>query len=75
MMYNDHTMWGFMGGGMWIFWLIFIIVVLLLIKIFNTITNNAGKPNETALEILKKRHAKGEISKEEYEERKKELEL
>ncbi|AZR81099.1 MAG: SHOCT domain-containing protein [Hydrogenovibrio crunogenus] len=72
-MFNyDHT-WGFMGGGMWLLWLIFIIVIFLLIKNFNTSSNSASEQNETALDILKKRYAKGEITKEEFEEQKKTL--
>lgn len=73
-MYSDHAMWETMGDGMWILWLIFIIVVLLLIKVFNFITSNAGKPHETALEILEKRYTEGKISKQEFEESKQALE-
>ncbi len=65
-----------MMGGMWIFGLIFWILVLiglaLLIKYLLQSTG-ARKTEESALEILKKRYAKGEINKEEFEEKKKDL--
>jgi len=72
-MFNYDHNWGFMGGGMWLFWLIFIIIIFLLIKTFNTPSNPPSEQNETALDILKKRYAKGEITKEEFEEQKKTL--
>ncbi len=68
--------YGMMGGGGWIFWLIFWILVLVgLVLLIKYLLENSGakKEHESALEILKKRYAKGEISKEEFEEKKKEL--
>lgn len=68
----------FMFGGMWftgIFWL----VVLILIIWFIVNQLNKGKQDsqtsgqESAMDILKKRFAKGEITKEQYEQMKKDL--
>jgi putative membrane protein len=72
----DHMWW---GGGflMMIIWTVLLIV--LLIWIFKAIQNRSNKPvstslkNETPLDILKKRYARGEISKEEYDRIKKDL--
>ncbi len=67
--------WG-MGGFGWlfmvIFWILVIIGIVFLIKLVLPGTKGEGK-TETALDILKKRYAKGEINKEEYEEKKKDL--
>jgi putative membrane protein len=54
----------------WVFW------IIILIWIFATPYDLPGQRSktETALEILKKRFVKGEITKEEYEEKKKLLE-
>ena len=64
-----------MGGG-WIFWLIFWILVIiglaLLIK-YLLEASGAKRGEESALEILKKKYARGEISKEEFEDKKKDL--
>jgi len=69
-------MWGnhhFMGGYMWLFWIIVLIVVVLLIKWIIDSTSQKNKNKETPLEILKKRYAKGEIDKEEFEQKKKDI--
>lgn len=58
--YGMHFFW-------WIFWIV--IVVWFLIAI-----SRKRKGNETSLEILKRRYARGEITKEEYEEMRKNLE-
>jgi putative membrane protein len=65
-----------MGGGWWllglIFWILVIIGLILLIK-YLWEGGAAKRGQESALEILKKRYARGEISKEEFEEKKKDL--
>ena len=77
----DHGhMWGWEGGMdfghgggyMWIILLIIIGVVVYLI-IQNT-KSKTDSDQETPLDILKKRFAKGEITKEQFEEMKKKLE-
>ena len=73
--------WGFgMGwfGGiiMVIFWIAVIVGIVLLIRwlIISTRTASHGpSTGESALEILKKRYARGEIDKDEFEEKKKDL--
>lgn len=68
---------GFFMGGMWfgwIFWIIIIGAVVYLIVRFNNQNNRFTQHSESALDILKKRYAKGEISKEEFEEKKKDIE-
>ncbi len=65
-----------MGAGWWIlglvFWILVIIGLILLIK-YLWEGGAAKREPESALEILKKRYARGEISKEEFEEKKKDL--
>lgn len=65
-MYDGQHFWG-MNFIWWIFWLIIVI------WIFMTPWDIPGQRSrkETPLDILKKRFAKGEITKEEYEEKKK----
>lgn len=73
-------MWHDMGfGGMmwygWLFWIIIIGAVVYLIVRLTTQSGRSseGQQGETALDILKKRYARGEISKEEFEQMKKDL--
>jgi len=63
-----------MGAYMWIFWLVVLLVVLFIIRL--VIKGGTGQQDtrlETPLEILKKRYARGEIDKEEYESMKNDL--
>ncbi len=73
--------WGPLGWfapwGMILFWVVMILVIVLLIRGFRTSKGRdreAGPAAESALDILKKRYARGEIHKEEYLEKKKDLE-
>ncbi len=60
-----------MHGDYWGMWIIPVLFVVLII--FLTRNNNVQSQNETPLGILKKRYAKGEITKEQYEEMKKNI--
>ncbi len=61
--------------GMWVFWIAVIAVVALVIKlIIGTTAGQSGTPSEDALEILRKRYARGEIDGREFERMKNELE-
>ena len=68
--------YGFGYGGMFM-WLIFLIVIGLLIYFVvqsQNMKNRTPTQNESPTDILKRRYAKGEIAKEEYERMKKDLE-
>lgn len=68
MFYEHHFI-----GMHWIWWIVMTGVILLLV--FNVFPYRPGSDTrETALEILEKRFAKGEIEREEFEERRSILE-
>lgn len=79
------TIYGFMGnygygmmgnGGMFfglLFWILIIVGAYLLIKWFVEQNKIRGGEEKSALDIAKERYAKGEITKEEFEEIKKRL--
>jgi len=74
-MMGNGWFWGHMGFG-WFIWLIILVVfVWLIVQIAsrNRSGGEGGTRTETPLEILKRRYARGEISKEEYERMKKDL--
>jgi len=71
-------MWGnqgFMAGGfMWIFWIAVVVGLIFLVKwIVQQSKPGEGKAEEDSLEILKKRYARGEINKEEFGQKRKDL--
>ena len=69
-----------MGGGwgifMFIFMLLFLAVIVAGIMLLGRYLSPhaRSKPSEDALEILKRRYARGEIQKAEFEEKRKDLE-
>jgi len=66
-------MW-FGGGWMIIFWIGLIVGAFFLVKylVDQNRSSSTGKES-TPLEILKRRYASGEIAKEEFEQKKKDL--
>jgi len=77
---------GMMGGGygmgwfgpiiMIAFWIAVIVGIVFLVRWLIISTRSAGQSTyheDSALEILKRRYARGEIGKEEFEEKKRDL--
>ncbi len=79
MMQNGHG-WGMMNswtGGL-IMWIFFILIIFLLVYIATRIIKpglptSPGAGKETPLDIIKRRYAEGQITKEEFESMKKDL--
>lgn len=70
-MYGMNNGWG-MGFG-WIIGLIILgAIIWIIIKTINQ-NNKPARLGKSAFDILKERYARGEISKEEFDERKKDL--
>ncbi len=76
-MYGHHPFWLGMGElGVIITWILVIVGIFFLVKWLMEQGRGKGKMatgEDSALEILNKRYAKGEIDKEEYEQKKKDL--
>jgi putative membrane protein len=65
------NMFGWGGGFMLVFW---VAIILLIVWIIKELAGKNGKgPSDSALESLRQRYAKGEINKQEFEEKKKDL--
>lgn len=71
-MWGEHHM--IFPAYMWIFWILIIAGVVALVIWIIRQSGPAKTPDrEDALDILKKRYARGEIDKKEFEERKRDL--
>jgi len=74
MMGYEYGALGWFGGIFMILWWVIIITGIVYFIKWMTGNNNCHTGRkESALEILKERYAKGEIEKEEFEEKKKDL--
>jgi putative membrane protein len=70
-MWGDHWMF---GGFMWIFWgFLFAGLVLLIWWIIRQNQSRDSQGKDDAMDILRKRYAKGEIEKEEFEQKKRDI--
>lgn len=66
--------WGGMGLGMILFWGLLVVVIAVLLRVLW----GGGAPAErgqgkSALDVLKERYARGEIGREEFEQKKHDL--
>ncbi len=69
--------WGMGFGGIFmiLFWIVIIAAVVMLVKWLAGGSARIDLPREkSALDILKERYARGEIGKEEFEQKKRDLE-
>lgn len=66
---------GWVMGLWWIVGVILIVIIVWVVIKMTSKTNHSSRQqdNKSALDILKERYARGEIDKEEFEERKKNL--
>ena len=75
-----HDNWNYMGHmgfhqGGFMFWVIAILVVFLLVKIFKENKKVHKNSEDESLQILKNRFARGDITEEEYSSKKSILNL
>lgn len=67
--------WGGMGIGMLLFWGVLIAGVVLLIRLTLGGGASSGRGHDkSALDLLKERYARGEIGREEFEQKKRDIE-
>ena len=73
-----HPMWGMWGawglgmmGFMLVFWVL--VIVALVLGVRWLVTQGREPRSDTALEILRQRYARGEINKEEFDAKKRDL--
>jgi putative membrane protein len=68
-----HGSWMFGGGlSMFLMWLIPVALVVALV-VFLTKPSGPGSVEKTALDILKERYARGEIGKDEFDQKKRDI--
>ncbi|HEX8013342.1 MAG TPA: SHOCT domain-containing protein [Casimicrobiaceae bacterium] len=66
---------GFGGVFMILFWVLVIVGIVVLVKWMADQSHaGGGSRDKSAIEILRERYARGEINREEYEQKKRDLE-
>ncbi len=70
-----HPMWGVWGAGMMLMMLVFwgVVIVGIVLGIRWLVSQGRPPSSDTALEILRQRSARGEIDKQEFEAKKRDL--
>jgi putative membrane protein len=74
MMWGEGWGWGFGMLSMVGLWILVIVGLVLVVKWVGSASDRSGPVRESALEVLKKRYAKGEIGREEFDQKKRDLE-
>lgn len=74
-MWSDGWWWVFGALHMLLFWGVLIFVIVALVRWMSGMpgAGAGGRSEGRALEILKERYARGEINKEEFEQKKRDL--
>lgn len=70
-MYDGQHWFG--GGFMWLFWIVLFVAIFWGAKVISSNEKNTPDKHKSVLDILKDRYAKGEIDKEEYEQKRNDL--
>jgi putative membrane protein len=71
-----HVWGGGLFGWGWLFWIVILVAaVWIIVRVVSnrSYRGESGGGQESAMDILKKRYAKGEITKEQYDQMKKDL--
>lgn len=63
--------WGMGGFGMLLYWVLLALFFALLVKYAS---GSGTEKDKSALDIIKKRYARGEMNREEFEQKKRDLE-
>jgi len=72
LMGGDGWGWGMGGLTMLLFWGVIVVALVILVKWLAG--SMSSSTHRTALDILKERYARGEIGKEEFEQKRRDLE-
>jgi putative membrane protein len=62
---------GILHGVLW--WALVVVGIVVLVRLLGGGLRRTEAPPETALDVLKKRYARGEIGKQEFEEKRRDL--
>ena len=73
MLWDNGWMHGYGFLSVIIFWIVLIGVIILVVKLLSSRNGGVTADPESAMEILKKRYAKGEITEEQFDKMKEKL--